>query len=76
VFGDMLVRGSEGVPRQVSQGLMWLSLARDAADPQREAWILERYDAAFAAASAGDRSAAVSLMERQQQYTSGRILPR
>lgn len=73
VFGDMLVRGSEGVPRQVSQGLMWLSLARDAADPQREAWILERYDAAFAAASAGDRNAASALMERQQQYTSGRI---
>lgn len=73
VFGDMLVRGSEGVPRQVSQGLMWLSLARDAADPQREAWILERYEAAFAAASAGDRNAALALMERQQQYTSGRI---
>lgn len=76
VFGDMLVRGSEGVPRQVSQGLMWLSLARDAADPQREAWILERYDAAFAAASASDRNAALALTERQQQYTSGRIPPR
>jgi len=73
VFGDMLVRGSEGVPRQVSQGLMWLTLARDAADPQRDAWIMERYEAAFASASANDRSAALALMERQQQYTSGRI---
>ncbi|MGO4666878.1 tetratricopeptide repeat protein [Bosea sp. 2RAB26] len=66
VFGDMLVRGSDGVPRQVSQGLMWLALARDAADPAREAWIFERYDAAFAAASVSDRNAALSLVERQQ----------
>ncbi len=73
VFGDMLVRGNEGVPRQVSQGLMWLTLARDSADPQREAWILERYEAALAAASENDRHAALDLIERQQQYTSGRI---
>lgn len=66
VFGDMLLRGSEGVPRQVSQGLMWLALARDAADPAREAWIFERYDAAFASASNSDRSAALALAERQQ----------
>jgi TPR repeat protein len=72
VFGDMLVRGSEGVPRQVSQGLMWLSLAREAADPTREAWILERYDAAFSSASAGDRSAATALVERQQGATRQR----
>lgn len=73
VFGDMLVRGSEGVPRQISQGLMWLTLARDAADPQREGWILERYDAAVAAASESDRTAALGLIERQQQFTSGRV---
>ena len=66
VFGDMLIRGGDGVPRQTVEGLMWLSLARDGADTTRDAWIIERYDAAFAAASASDRMAATSLVERQQ----------
>ncbi|SEF81630.1 hypothetical protein SAMN04488115_102133 [Bosea lathyri] len=66
VFGDMLLRGGEGVPRQPVLGLMWLSLAREGADPGRESWIIERHDAAFAAASAPDRTAALALVERQQ----------
>lgn len=66
VFGDMLIRGGDGVPRQPALGLMWLSLARDGADPAREGWIVERYEAAVAAASASDRTAALSLVERQQ----------
>lgn len=66
VFGDMLVRGGDGVPRSPVIGLMWLSLARDGADAAREGWIIERYDAAFAAASAADRSAALAMVERQQ----------
>lgn len=66
VFGDMLIRGGEGVPRAPALGLMWLSLARDGADAAREAWIIERYEAAFAAASPPDRSAALALVERQQ----------
>lgn len=65
-FGEMLIRGGEGVPRQPVLGLMWLALAREGADPVRESWILERHDAAFAAASATDRSAALALVERQQ----------
>jgi hypothetical protein len=44
---------------------MWLAMAREGADPTREAWIVERHDAAFAAASAGDRSAALALIERR-----------
>ncbi|AMJ63553.1 exopolysaccharide biosynthesis protein [Bosea sp. PAMC 26642] len=66
VFGDMLLRGGDGVPRSPVMGLMWLSLARDGADPQRDAWIIERHEAAFAAAPAGDRNAAMALVERQQ----------
>ncbi len=65
-FGEMLIRGGEGVPRQPVLGLMWLALAREGADPVRESWIIERHDAAFAAASATDRSAALALVERQQ----------
>ena len=66
VFGDLLLRGGEGVPRQPVIGLMWLSLARESADPGRDGWIIERHDTAFASASASDRSAALALIERQQ----------
>lgn len=66
VFGEMLLRGGEGVPRAPVIGLMWLALARDGADPLREGWIIERHDAAFAAAPSGDRTAALALVERQQ----------
>ncbi len=66
VFGDMLLRGGDGVPRHPIIGLMWLALAREGADGAREKWILERYDAAFANASASDRTAALALVERQQ----------
>lgn len=66
VFGDMLLRGGEGVPRHPIIGLMWLGLAREGADASREGWIIERYDAAFANASASERTAALALIERQQ----------
>jgi len=66
VFGDMLIRGGEGVPRQPVLGLMWLSMAREGADPVRETWIIERHDNAFASASQNDRTAALALIERQQ----------
>lgn len=72
VFGDMLFRGGEGVPRNPIIGLMWLAMARDGADATREGWIVERYEAAFAAASAKDRTAALALIERQQ-VVSGRV---
>lgn len=68
-FGEMLLRGGEGVPRQPVLGLMWLALARESADPAREAWIVERNDAAFASASPADRTAALALVERQQVAT-------
>lgn len=69
-FGEMLLRGGEGVPRQPVLGLMWLAMARAGADPVREAWIIERHDIAFAAASSADRSAARALVERQQMASS------
>lgn len=70
-FGEMLLRGGEGVPRQPVLGLMWLAMARESADPVREAWVIERHDAAFAAASAADRTAALALVERQQLASGG-----
>ncbi|MEN5083383.1 tetratricopeptide repeat protein [Bosea sp. TWI1241] len=72
VFGDMLLRGGDGVPRQPILGLMWLALAQAGADTVREGWISERYEAAFASASVNDRTAALALIERQQARTPTR----
>jgi hypothetical protein len=44
---------------------MWLTLARDAADPERHAEIIEAHRKAFEAASAQDREAAVVHLQRQ-----------
>jgi TPR repeat protein len=62
VFGAMLFKG-EYVARQASRGLMWLTLARDAA-PQRESWIAELYAAALKQATADERAIALVYLER------------
>jgi hypothetical protein len=53
------------MPRQAARGLMWLTLARDAADPERHAEIIEAHRKAFETASAQDREAAVVHLQRQ-----------
>lgn len=63
LLGHMLVAG-DGVPRQRALGLMWLTLARDAADPVREAWIADLYEDAIAGASETDRSGALAYLEQ------------
>jgi TPR repeat protein len=63
LLGHLLVNG-EGVPRQRAPGLMWLTLAREAADPVTDQWISELYDKAFAAASESDRKLALALLEQ------------
>lgn len=62
VLGHLLINGI-GVPRQRSQGLMWLTLARDAADPVDEAWIEELYADAVRSASENERLAALATLE-------------
>lgn len=63
LLGHMLINGT-GVPRQTAHGLMWLTMARDAADPQRDKWIIEIHDKAFEAATPNDRQAALAYLER------------
>jgi uncharacterized protein len=63
LLGHMLIAGN-GVPRQSARGLMWLTLARDAADPVKDAWIITMHDKAFAAASEADRQAAHAYLDR------------
>jgi hypothetical protein len=62
VFGAMLFKG-ESVPRQSARGLMWLTLARDAASP-RETWITDLYAAALKQATEDERAVALVHLER------------
>lgn len=63
LLGHLLVTG-QGVPRQRARGLMWLTLARETADPIKDQWISDLYDQAFAAAGEGDRQAALAYLEQ------------
>jgi TPR repeat protein len=62
LLGAILFKG-DAVPRQAARGLMWLTLARDAATPQ-ETWIVEMQKQAFNEASDQDRAAALAFIER------------
>ena len=60
----MLFNG-EQLPRQAARGLMWLTLARDAAPD--EIWIKESYNRALAKASDDDRAMALQMLEHWVQ---------
>lgn len=62
LLGAILFKG-DAVPRQAARGLMWLTLARDAATPQ-ETWIVDLHKQAFNEASDQDRAAALAFIER------------
>jgi hypothetical protein len=64
LLGHLLVNGEGGVPRQRARGLMWLTLARDGADPAKDAWIADLHEKAFAAASEADRQTALGHLEQ------------
>lgn len=59
LLGQLLFAGRDGVPRQRGVGLMWLTLARDAAlQDKKDQWILDLYNNATAAASDSDKQIA------------------
>jgi hypothetical protein len=62
VLGSMLFKG-QALPRQAARGLMWLTLARDAAGSQ-ETWITDLHAAAFKQASDDERALALVYLER------------
>lgn len=62
LLGAILFKG-DAVPRQAARGLMWLTLARDAATAQ-ETWIVDLHKQAFDDASDQDRAAALAFIER------------
>jgi TPR repeat protein len=60
-LGEMLFKGDR-VPRRAALGLMWLTLARDAA-ANEETWITNLYDTAIAQATDEERNKALRLLE-------------
>jgi uncharacterized protein len=64
LLGQLLFNGDQ-LPRQAARGLMWLTLARDAAPD--ETWIKESYNKAFAKASDDDRAMALQMLEHWVQ---------
>jgi TPR repeat protein len=74
VLGFMLFRG-QSVPRDGARGLMWLTLARDAATP-KETWITDLYNAALKQATAEERGVALVHVERWiEQSRNGQRTP-
>jgi uncharacterized protein len=64
LLGQTLFTGREGVQPQRARGLMWLTLAREAAvDATKDKWIIDLYDKAVAAASDRDRQGALAYLE-------------
>lgn len=64
LLGHLLFEGV-GVPRQRSKGLMWLTIAKSAAQGPKDEWINDLYVKDFAAASDDDRQvAALYLADR------------
>jgi hypothetical protein len=64
LLGHILFTGADGVPRQAAQGLMWLSLAREGADPNKDAWIAKLRDQAYAAANENERQLATLYLDQ------------
>ena len=63
LLGHLLSTG-DGVPRQRGLGLMWLTIARECADPGKDRWIYDLYDKAFAGANERDRQMALANLEQ------------
>jgi uncharacterized protein len=64
LLGQTLFTGREGVQAQRARGLMWLTLAREAAvDSKKDKWIIDLYDKAVAAANDSDRQDALVYLE-------------
>lgn len=63
LLGSMLFKG-DVVPRQAALGLMWLTLASDAAGAP-DKWISDLHDAAFKQATDDERQLALLFLERK-----------
>jgi TPR repeat protein len=66
LLGNMLFQGLNGLPRQRHRGLMYLTLAREAAgDRPQNSWIVDLYDSAIRNSDDFDKQAAHIELSRQ-----------
>ena len=64
LLGQTLFSGRDGVQPQRARGLMWLTLAREAAiDSKKDKWIIDLYEKAVASANDEDRQDALLYLE-------------
>lgn len=63
MLGAMLFAGDH-VPRQAARGLMWLTLAKDSARTEEQAWIAKLYDSAYRQSTEDDRALALVYLRR------------
>ena len=64
LLGQTLFTGREDVRPQRARGLMWLTLAREAAiDSKKDQWIIDLYAKAVASANGEDRQDALAYLE-------------
>ncbi|MGI4765293.1 MAG: tetratricopeptide repeat protein [Janthinobacterium lividum] len=70
LLGHMLFNGFDGMPPQRAKGLMWLTMARDAAlqgkDP-KDAWIVDLCGKATSSASDSDRQVALLYLDEHHK---------
>ena len=88
LLGSMLFKGAEGLPRQRPLGLMYLTLAREAAsESKKDAWIVDLHESAIKAASDDEKGMARHFLEdylnrtapggrASMRYSAGASLPR
>jgi TPR repeat protein len=69
VLGHLLFVGGDGLPRQRARGLMWLTIAKNAARGAKDQWMADLYEKDFAAAGEDDRQIAALYVS---QYVKGR----
>jgi uncharacterized protein len=69
LLGQTLFTGREDVRPQRALGLMWLTLARDAAiDSKKDKWVIDLYDEAVGSANDGDRQDALADLENHLKH--------
>jgi TPR repeat protein len=74
VLGHLLFEGV-GVPRQRPKGLMWLTIAKSAAQGPKDDWMIQLYAEDFAAASDDDRQIAALYLSDRAKGGGGGLPP-
>jgi len=70
LLGHLLFLG-EGVPKQRARGLMWLSIAKNAAQGPKDEWIRDLYGKDWGAAGEDDRQVAIAYLSARGKDARG-----